>query len=31
MIMEYAGGGEVLEFVESHKKLDEITARKIML
>ena len=29
--MEYAGGGEVLEYLEAHKKLDEITARKIML
>lgn len=31
MIMEYAGGGEVLEYLEAHKKLDEITSRKIML
>jgi serine/threonine protein kinase len=31
MVMDYAGGGEVLEFVMKHGALREDEARKIML
>ena len=31
MIMEYAGGGELLKFVEERGKLNEVDARKIFL
>ena len=31
MIMEYAGGGELLKYVEEHKRLAEPVARKIIL
>jgi serine/threonine protein kinase len=31
MIMEYAGGGEVLKYVEEKEKLGEVEARRIFV
>lgn len=31
MIMEYAGGGELLKYVEEKKRLDEVESRKIII
>jgi len=31
MIMEYAGGGELLKYVEDNQKLGEVEARRIFV
>jgi serine/threonine protein kinase len=31
MIMEYAGGGELLKYVEEHGKVNEMEARRIFV
>jgi 5'-AMP-activated protein kinase catalytic alpha subunit len=29
MVMEYAGGGDLLQYVKKHKRLEEVEARRI--
>jgi hypothetical protein len=31
MIMEYAGGGELLKYVEDNEKVNEVEARRIFI